>query len=83
MKYILSFLTNKKNFDLKKIESRNCIVKGQFKVNDNKFVTLKLQSIVVQSCLESNRSNLIKTSTVCHRIEFMIQVLSFRIVLWH
>ncbi|WP_241669993.1 ComEC/Rec2 family competence protein, partial [Staphylococcus aureus] len=54
------FLTNKKNFDLKKIESRNCIVKGQFKVNDNKFVTLKLQSIVVQSCLESNRSNLIE-----------------------
>ncbi len=39
------FLTNKKNFDLKKIESRNCIVKGQFKVNDNK-LTLKLQSIV-------------------------------------
>ncbi|HDB6129785.1 TPA: DNA internalization-related competence protein ComEC/Rec2 [Staphylococcus aureus] len=54
------FLTDKKNFDLKKIESRNCIVKGQFKVNDNKFVTLKLQSIVVQSCLESNRSNLIE-----------------------
>lgn len=54
------FLTNKKNFDLKEIESRNCIVKGQFKVNDNKFVTLKLQSIVVQSCLESNRSNLIE-----------------------
>ncbi|NIZ16690.1 DNA internalization-related competence protein ComEC/Rec2, partial [Staphylococcus aureus] len=24
------FLTDKKNFDLKKIESRNCIVKGQF-----------------------------------------------------
>nr|WP_234388535.1 DNA internalization-related competence protein ComEC/Rec2 [Staphylococcus aureus] len=54
------FLTDKKNFDLKKIESRNCIVKGQFKVNENKFVTLKLQSIVVQSCLESNRSNLIE-----------------------
>ncbi|CDR60825.1 DNA internalization-related competence protein ComEC/Rec2 [Staphylococcus schweitzeri] len=54
------YLSGKEIEAVSNLENYNCIVKGQFQINDNKYISIKLLNINEQSCYKFDSNNLIE-----------------------
>ncbi|MBO0927127.1 DNA internalization-related competence protein ComEC/Rec2 [Staphylococcus sp. 30400_3112M30941] len=54
------YLSGKKSEAVSNIENYNCIVKGRFQINDNKYISIKLLNINEESCYKVDSINLIE-----------------------